>query len=66
MKRVSRADAKRALRPGAHRRDADGLGRSERSNAQKLIAWDSERFDWLRPSGRSILAAEVATRARAA
>ncbi len=62
MQRVSRADAERALRPGADRRDADGFapGRGQ-SSAQKLIAWESDRFDWLRPSGRSILTAEVAT-----
>ena len=29
------------------------------SSAQKLIAWDNDRFDWLRPSGRSILIPEV-------
>jgi hypothetical protein len=29
------------------------------SKAQKLIACDSDRFDWLRPSGSSIFAVAV-------
>src|SRR5690349_9280820 len=31
------------------------------NSAQKFTACDSDRFDWLRPSGRSIFAADVAT-----
>src|SRR5262245_23035925 len=31
------------------------------NSAQKFTACDSDRFDWLRPSGNSILAADVAT-----
>ena len=40
--------------------NAVGAGPSENS-AQKLTACDSDRFDWLRPSGSSIFAAEAAT-----
>src|SRR5262249_20307213 len=36
-----------------------GAGPSENS-AQKFTACDSERFDWLRPSGRTIFAVDVA------
>ena len=62
MERVSSAGAQRALRPGADGRDADGLGAGPSANsAQKLTACDSDRFDWLRPSGRSIFAADVTT-----
>src|SRR3954466_6085118 len=31
------------------------------NSAQKFTAWDNDRFDWLRPSGSSIFALDVAT-----
>ena len=31
------------------------------NSAQKLIAWDSDRFEWLRPSGSSIFTDDVIT-----
>src|SRR5262245_63609087 len=50
-------DCAHALTAAIQTASAGGIA----NNAQKFTVCDSERFDWLRPSGSSILAEDVAT-----